>query len=87
MLIFWNCEKISGYRKLKAIYCIAGRHFSATMGIEVDIVSKERIQKVSRCFKCKRKISKTVNDNSNKTERLSLLFKDREEFRLEQVKC
>ena len=53
------------YRKFESnLYCVGGRHQSATLSIECDVTKKGRKLFSGNCFKYNRKLSVVVNDNT-----------------------
>ena len=57
-------------------YCVGGRHRSATVKINGDIISKGSKVLIGYCSVCNRKKSMTVSDDTIKAEGLSSFFKN-----------
>ena len=65
------------FQKFKSdIYCVGGRHRSATVKIYGDITNKGSKALIGFCSKCQRKKSMTVSDNTIEAKGLSDFFKN-----------
>ena len=74
------------YQKSKtSSYCIGSRHFAAEVSFEDDIAFNFLAVINENCAIFEKKMSMTLNDNTNKAEGLGSLFENMKNLRLKQV--